>query len=484
MNKRSIYTTEEFNRMFDALYSTIGVRMEFEDKGEFLWIDQGNFLAICKKLLDHLELPVALQPQFTSQFATRAMVQNEAGTSSGIAAQVTTPPNIPWYRSPEMAGFPISITIDPEALGNPYVVLTQLSHEFSHIYLHSRRDPQLESEHATDLCALMMGFTPFWAEGRKTTSSDGLRTITTTQGYLCDEEYAAACRRIFAIRREFKKLRDEIKTLLPDIQSMKSRLESNLAELAQLVDFHYRHPQEALADPSDAEVFAEQVQPYFREEKAALIARALEQTNTIVRALNRKRDFFEADKAWLTGLSAQLKTVGESLRQADIEVTRRVRVVSRNIDPRKYEPPFKKSVADIQAGLADIGALCSAIVARSAQIGRACAVHAGHAKKGAPSPGESQALRRAGDAAVLRSIDDAVKQARAMVDAVNGELDGRKFYSITEQRLAELKQSTVDRKEALARVADEQTATLAALKRRMTLAGRVLLFCRQLTAKE
>lgn len=484
MKQKSVYTAEEFNRLFDALYSTIGVRMEFADKGEFPRIDQGNFLAVCKKLLDHLELPVALQLRFTSQFDTCSMVKNEAGTSRGIAAQVAIPPNIPWYRTPEMAGYPISITIDPEALGNPYVVLTQLSHEFSHIYLHSRRDPQLASEHATDLCALMMGFTPFWAKGRKTTSSSGHQTITTTQGYLCDEEYAAACRRIFAIRREFKELRDEIKTLLPDIQSMKSHLESNLAELALLVDFHYRHPQEALADPSDAEVFAEQVQPYFREEKAALIARALEQTNTIVRALNCKRDFFEADKAWLNGLLAQLKTVGESLRQADIEVTRRVRVVSRNIDPRKYDAPFKKSVAGIRADLTDIEVLRSGIVARSAKIGRTRAVHAGHAKKGEPGPGELQALRRADDAAVLRSIDDAVRQARIMIDAVNEELDGRKFYSITEQRLAGLKQLTVDRKEALARIADEQTATLAALKRRMTFAGRVLLFCRQLTAKE
>ncbi len=483
MKQQSIYTAEEFNEMIDNLYSTIGVRMEIADKGEFSRIDTGNFLAVSKKLLDHMELPVALQPRFTSQFATRTMVKNEAGTSRGIAAQVAIPQNIPWHRAPEMEGYPIAITINPEALGNPYIVLTQLSHEFSHIYLHSRRDPQLASEHATDLCALMMGFTPFWAKGRKTSSLDGHQTLITTQGYLSDEEYDTARRRISSIRSEFKKSRDEIKALLPEIQSIKSRLESGLEELALLVDFHYRHPQEALADPSDAEVFAEQVQPYFREEQTALIARSLEQTNAIVRALNRKRDYFEADKAWLNGLSEQLKAIGEALRQADAEVTCRIRVVSRNIDPRKYDPPFKKSVADIQADLADIGVLCGGIVACAAKIDRARAVHAGHAKKGVPGPDELQALRRADDAAVLRSVDDAVKQARAMLDAVKGELDGRKFYTIAEQRLAELKQSTADRKEALARIADGQTATLAALKRRTTFAGRVLLFWRQLTAK-
>lgn len=471
MEERQIYSAEEFKKMIDDLYGTIGVRMEIADNGRFDRVDKGNFLAVCKILLDHLELPVTLQQRFTSQFDTGAVVKNEAGTTRGIAAQVAFPQDgtLPWHRSNRMKGYPISITIDPGAFGNPYVVLTQLSHEFSHIYLHSRRDPLLKSEHATDLCAMMMGFTPFWAKGRKTSTS----SHTLTQGYLSDGEYDVAVRTIQALRAEFERLRDEAKRVLSDIQFVKSQSDAHFEELAQIVDFHYRHPQGVLKDPSDAGVFSELAQPHFRAEKKEFVARKIEQTNEFARSLNRKRDFFEADKAWLNDVIEQLKSVRKGLREADAEVMHRIEVVGRNIDA-KYDAQFRESVAVIRVGLDAVRTLCDTVRAHSERIGYTREVYDDHAKKAAPSPEVQQNIRCVGDT----EVSDALTQAEALLREAEGELDGRKFFSMTERRLAELRQSTEYRKALLERLADRQTMMLAALRRNMTFAGRMLLFWR------
>ncbi len=474
MEGRRIYSEEEFKKMIYDLYGTIGVRMEIADNGPLDRIDQGNFLAVCKIMLDYLELSVTLQPRFTSQFETRALAKNETGSTHGVAAQVAFPHDstLPWYRSDRMKGYPIAITIDPAALGNPYVVLTQLSHEFSHIYLYSRRDPLRESEHATDLCAMMMGFTPFWAKGRKTSTL----SHTLTQGYLSDEEYGVAVRTIRDLRMEFKQLRDEAKKRLSDIQYVKSQIDAHLEELAQAVDFHYRHPQGVLKDPSDAKVFAELAQPYFRAGKKELVARLLEQTNGIARSLNRKRDFFEADKAWLNDVIAQLKTVCKELQQADAEVTHRIKVVSRNIDA-KYDAQFQKSAAAIRAGMKAVRALCDMIRAHSEYAELALDVYEEYAKKAAPNPGEQQKIHCVGET----EVSDTLAQTEDLLGKIGNELDGRKFFSITEQQLTELRQSTEYRKALLERLADRQTTMLAAVRRNITFAGRILLFWRNIT---
>jgi hypothetical protein len=80
-----------------------------------------------------------------------------------------------------MVRFPIHIQVSPNAFENIRALTVILSHEFSHVYLHSKRDPQANSEYATDICALMMGFTPFWELGRVTVSQGPSFTHTLKQ---------------------------------------------------------------------------------------------------------------------------------------------------------------------------------------------------------------------------------------------------------------------------------------------------------------
>lgn len=212
--QNNVLTSEELKEIIDTLYGTIGVRMninltKYPNVNILLPVNQSSFLDDCKVITDHLELPILVKPIFSSSFETKGVVLNEGNGTSGIGAQIHIPDNLPWYKSESMNNVPINITVPPEALAQGFFFLTtQLSHEFSHIYLHSRRDPQKESEWATDLCALMMGFTPLWLQGRQQTKRGATSTYTTTyiqtRGYLSDNEFNYAVNYINNLRSPFE----------------------------------------------------------------------------------------------------------------------------------------------------------------------------------------------------------------------------------------------------------------------------------------
>ena len=113
-----------------------------------------------------------------------------------------------------MVNFPVTITVAPESFDQGLdTLMTKLSHEFSHLYLHSRRDPQRESEYATDLCALMMGFSSFWKRGRKYEKHQANRILVITQGYLSDSQFTYALDYIEQLRLLFWRLIKDISSL-------------------------------------------------------------------------------------------------------------------------------------------------------------------------------------------------------------------------------------------------------------------------------
>ena len=192
----NVLTSKEVKEIIDNLYDTIGVRMninlsKYPAVNKSSNVSKSSFLDDCKIITDHLELPIYIIPTFSSSFETKGVVRNTGNGTSGIGAQIHIPSNLPWYKTDAMKEFPINVTIPPEALSlSHFFLMTQLSHEFSHIYLHSRRDPQKESEWATDLCALMMGFAPLWFRGRKRMWTENNITYTETLGYLSKEASA------------------------------------------------------------------------------------------------------------------------------------------------------------------------------------------------------------------------------------------------------------------------------------------------------
>lgn len=359
--QNSVLTSEEIKEIIDRLYSTIGIRMnvnlnKYPNVNILLPINQSSFLDDCKVITDHLELPILVKPIFSSSFESKGVVLNEDNGTSGIGAQIHIPGNLPWYNTEAMNNYPINITVTPEALAQGFFFLTtQLSHEFSHIYLHSRRDPQKESEWATDLCALMMGFTPLWLQGRKQTrrevSSNHTTTYVQTQGYLSDYEFSFAEKYINNLRSPFEQLRNNISSIKQKIQLDCNEISKYIKDVLLLYDFHFKHPQKTFKHIGDAATFSKLAQSQYISDVEALLAKSKSATNVIVKPLQDKRVFYEKDKKWMENNLEELKAVEERLGQSLKELKHDYEVMIQNIDVEQYTSLFKTRVKSLSKGI-------------------------------------------------------------------------------------------------------------------------------------
>lgn len=358
--KRSVFTTEEIKEIIDKLYHTIGVRMninlsKFPNFNNYSEIEKNSFIDVSKVITDHLELPISISPIFSSAFQSSGMVLNESNTQSGIGAQIHIPYDLPWYKTEALNNFPITITVPPDALTKGhYYLLTQLSHEFSHIYLYSRRDPQRESEWATDLCALMMGLAPVWRLGRKRsrTQQNATHTVTTTQtqGYLSDEEFDFAVNYIDKLRNPFEKLRKKLSSTKQRIQSICNEISKYLEEIGLLYSFHFKHPQKSFKNTEDAKTFSKLAQSHYKSEIEEILAKHKNDTNVIVKSLLHKKEFYNNDIKWMEDNLEQLNAIESKLNQTLIELKRDRDVIYRNIDVEHYERIFNDCVTTLRDG--------------------------------------------------------------------------------------------------------------------------------------
>jgi hypothetical protein len=124
--------------------------------------------------------------------------------SEGIVAQVLIPKNIPIYGSSQLNGYPIKVRVSNNCVDYPETFVAIMAHELSHILLASIASKKADNEYYTDLVPLILGFSDFVWDGRKTikvtSQSNYLSTTTTTHtgeyGYLNDKQFNFAYSKI------------------------------------------------------------------------------------------------------------------------------------------------------------------------------------------------------------------------------------------------------------------------------------------------
>lgn len=276
-------TLTDIRRLIDSLYVTTGLRLNVVDSLPVETASMDCIQQLCDFVASQLQLPVRVRIDRTSQME-----------NPGAPAEVLIPGNLPEYGHPSLQGFEVLIRV-AEVYADPYHTLTLLSHEFAHIYLYSRRDPLRESEYATDLCALMMGFGPVWTKGRTNFRKEHrgwLRqsvTIYRTLGYLSDEHYEFACQYIDSLRASIGRRRAPIIKAMARVRGLRERIVTALA-----------------VAPNDAQ--AAKVRTF--------LTGATERINQFVRAFNAKRTFREQDKAWLDDCAAWIAQAEQRLTLA------------------------------------------------------------------------------------------------------------------------------------------------------------------------
>ena len=353
----NVLTSKEVKEIIDNLYDTIGVRMninlsKYPAVNKSSNVSKSSFLDDCKIITDHLELPIYIIPTFSSSFETKGVVRNTGNGTSGIGAQIHIPSNLPWYKTDAMKEFPINVTIPPEALSlSHFFLMTQLSHEFSHIYLHSRRDPQKESEWATDLCALMMGFAPLWFRGRKRMWTENNITYTETQGYLSKDEYDFAVTYIDQLRKPFEQLRNKISTSKQKIQSLCDDISKYLEDVVLLYDFHFKHPQNSFKHPDDAVVFSKLAQSHYKTDIENLLKDSKRDVNAIIKPLSVKQEFYEKDKKGLEDNDKVMRAIEEKLRQRFMELKHDYEIIIQNIDVKYHTKIHSSRIKSLSKGI-------------------------------------------------------------------------------------------------------------------------------------
>ncbi|MBI3298862.1 MAG: hypothetical protein HYZ75_11900 [Elusimicrobia bacterium] len=161
--------------------------------------------------------------------------------SEGIVAQVSIPPNLPLYGSSQLKNYPIKVRVSENCKSYPTTFIAVMAHELSHILLYSIGHRERDNETYTDITALLLGFSKITAQGRKvvkvTEGYNSTTTETTTYGYLSDENFDFATRKIAAIVESRKK---EIRGAASAVRSCIQSHEGLRKELALVKQFLQR----------------------------------------------------------------------------------------------------------------------------------------------------------------------------------------------------------------------------------------------------
>ena len=168
----------------------------------------------------------------------------------GIIAQVSIPSYLPLYGTPKLKGFPINVKISDNCLENIEAFIAIMAHELSHIVLHSLLYKEKDNEIYTDLTAMILGFSLVILGGRKNQKFKNVQTkyhgffsettaeeITTTYGYLSDEQAIFAFNKIDNILKGCTEIKEKIIKRLPTYQNLLSSYKKDLLKFNKCVEY-------------------------------------------------------------------------------------------------------------------------------------------------------------------------------------------------------------------------------------------------------
>jgi len=233
------------------LFSTVGVKECVDDQKIISLIHSKKIKEAIKEIARCLGLPIEVnlsyvpkgyRPNSNDGFQSTHLVKTDwrgRGTE-GITAQVSIPSNLPFYGTPSMTNFPISVRVSENCAENPSTLIAVMAHELSHIVLHSLWHKEKENEFYTDLTAMMLGFVDVMKIGRKVVKTNSFTdqgflsshttttTQTTTYGYLSDDNFSFAYNRIKNIlsthQKGKAKLLKKVKELNKTLRKQKMEL--------------------------------------------------------------------------------------------------------------------------------------------------------------------------------------------------------------------------------------------------------------------
>jgi len=178
-----------------------------------------------------LGLPIKINISYVSKnyksndnnkFRSKAMSRVNRERSEEIIAQVAIPKDLPMFGSHELINYKIDVKVSENCCTYPETFIAVIAHELSHVLLYSLRHPEKENEIYTDLVANILGFSDVISIGRKNEVEEDLgyriNTLTTTYGYLTDEQFEL-------VNCKIKEIIEKYKTIINQCVNQENKME-------------------------------------------------------------------------------------------------------------------------------------------------------------------------------------------------------------------------------------------------------------------
>lgn len=331
----------------DNLFHLIGIKEDILYNSIRKPFKKGKIKECIKIIAEYLGLPVQINLSYVSSyynpnstndqgFTTQQLVETDAQKRgvAGIIAQVSIPSYLPLYGTQTFVNFPIDVKVSENIKEHPDTFMAIIAHELSHIVLSSLRYSEKDNEIYTDITAMLLGFNEVMRFGRQTIkehqeyslSSTTTITETTTYGYLLDEQFVFAYKKIIKILKQNKKIKKKLIKKLYSLQKQISIFENNILKFKNYMEFLDKNTNKKI-EQKDAQKIVLFHQPGYAEE--------IENFTKLVKEKLQKQQDYKLIKhyyhSWHNDLNKVLTTINVDIEQKRKLFEKDFKILKKNI---------------------------------------------------------------------------------------------------------------------------------------------------------
>jgi hypothetical protein len=321
----------------NELFYTIGVQDNIQAAPLFDLLQHGYVNSCIEQMANYMGLPIRVNIKYGSSFNTNSLVIADKTNpgSSGIAAQVTIPSDLPMYDKNLLTNFPITIQTTGDIKSHPEAFIAIMAHELSHIVLASLRHPKSNDEFYVDITAMMLGFNILIKNGRETRDikfeNDNIfsgKTVTEMNkyGYLNDDQFQSAYFLISDLLNENNNIRsslihryDLLNNKFSDCQKLFSKFKKTLNYFDQHLNLKIK--------PNDAQKIVEFHQPDFLQTKETSLANFTHKLDIFKNIRFVTHYFYNWEIEW----NKQFDLIEEELNKQIELLKQEVNILNRNL---------------------------------------------------------------------------------------------------------------------------------------------------------
>lgn len=271
---------QEIRDAVEALVETLGIAEPWSTSELTRLLTTGKPEACVTEIARRLRLPVEIDLSYVAdsdhsgnaaRFQSRDLVTTDwrgQGTG-GITAQILMPRNLPFYGTSSLTGFRVGVRISQNCRYLPLTFIGVMAHELSHVLLRSLMHAQRNNEVWTDLTAMVSGFSDILQAGRKTTTASPRGTVTTTYGYLSDNQFAVALKTIRGILSRCTALKTRLQSRRVELQKHLTAFRRYLYQFEALLTYLDEHPERMIRKTDAPKIVAFHQPAYTRESETA-----------------------------------------------------------------------------------------------------------------------------------------------------------------------------------------------------------------------